>query len=51
MKLLLSFKKLGFFNKQKDIRAYWWNGMDNKNFGDLLTPYLIKKHPFRYHVV
>ena len=25
------------------IRAYWWSGEGNRNFGDVLTPYLIEK--------
>jgi len=31
------------FNPRKKILSYWWNGEGNRNFGDLVTPYLIEK--------
>ncbi len=43
LELLPPPKKLGFFNNSNELRAYWWSWEGNKNFGDILTPYLIEK--------
>lgn len=36
-------EKYGLINKTGSIRAFWWSGEGNSNFGDIVTPYLIKK--------
>lgn len=36
-------KKLWFFKKSYEINLYRWNGESNKNFGDILWPYLLEK--------
>ena len=36
-------KYYGLIDDPSSIRAYWWSGEGNKNFGDILTPYFIKK--------
>ncbi len=44
MVLLNIFKKYGIIEiDRRKIRSYWWSGEGNRNFGDLLTPYLIYK--------
>lgn len=36
-------KQLGLFLSKDEIPVYWWNGDGNKNFGDLIGPYLVEK--------
>jgi hypothetical protein len=36
-------KGFNFFSGSKDIRAYWHEAYGIKNFGDMITPYLIHK--------
>ena len=37
------YKKLGFFKKENELLAYWFEKKDITNFGDMLNPYLIEK--------
>lgn len=39
-KLLLRY---GLLHDERYVRAYWWSGEGNTNFGDIVTPYLIEK--------
>ncbi len=36
-------KQFGFFIKENEIPVYWWTGVGNKNFGDIITPYIVEK--------
>ncbi len=36
-------KKLWLFTPSEEINIYRWNGENNKNFGDILWPYLVEK--------
>lgn len=36
-------KQFGFFLSRNEIPVYWWSGKGNKNFGDIITPYLVEK--------
>lgn len=41
--LLKFFRGIGLFSKNNIIRAYWHEMSNLRNFGDMITPYLIKK--------
>ncbi|MBM9602715.1 polysaccharide pyruvyl transferase family protein [Desulfopila inferna] len=37
------FERLGLTGSKGRVRAFWWTGEGNRNFGDIITPYLIEK--------
>ena len=37
------FRKFGFFTPKDSLRVYWWSGEGNRNFGDIISPYIVKK--------